>query len=212
MIGGGVLRECLEDSRIQSVLSVGRRTCGLSHPKLRELIRSDLFDLDSVSDDLTGFQACFFCLGVSSAGMTEAAYRRVTYDLTMVVAKVVADANTDLALCYVSGQGTDSSGSGRSMWARVKGETENKLLSLPLKAYMFRPGVVQALKGVRPSTKWFRALYTALSPLLPVLRRLFPGSVTTTVNIGQAMIHVAIEGNGRHILETRDINSLAGAG
>jgi len=151
MVGGGVLRECLEDSNVGSILSVGRRSSEVVHPKFRELLLTDLFSLEDVKEDLKGFDACFYCLGVSSAGMSEAEYRRVTLDLTILSAKVLEEVNPGLTFCYVSAQGADSSGRGRFMWARVRGETENRLLQMPFPAFIFRPGVIQPLKGVRSS-------------------------------------------------------------
>jgi uncharacterized protein YbjT (DUF2867 family) len=212
MVGGGVLRECLEDPRVRMVLSVGRRVSGLSAPKLREWLLPDLSRLSLQGADLEGFDACFFCLGTSAAGMTEAAYREVTLDLTVGTAEILLGSNPGLTFCYVSGQGTDSSERGRIMWARVKGETENRLLEMPLSAYMFRPGYIQPLKGVRSRTKAYRLFYALSGPLFPVLQRLFPGQVTTTVNVGRAMIRVALDGSERRILEPRDINRLALAG
>ena len=209
MVGGGVLRECLEDPQVESILSVGRRSCGIAHPKLRELLRSDLFDLDDVKGDLTGYEACFFCLGVSSVGMSEADYRRVTLDLTIAAATVLGEVNPDLTFCYVSAQGSDSSGRGRFMWARVRGETENRLLQMPFPAYTFRPGFIQPFKGVPSRNKSLRVLYAVLGPLFPVLNRLFQNQVTTTVRIGRAMIRAATVGCSNHVLETRDINALA---
>jgi uncharacterized protein YbjT (DUF2867 family) len=208
MIGGGVLTECLEDRRVRSVLVIGRRSCGLTHPKLRELIRSDLLDYSDATTDLQGFDACFFCLGVSAAGMTEAAYRRVTYDLTIVVATALVELNPRLTFCYLSGQGTDSTERGRFMWARVKGATENRLLQMPMSAYMFRAGFIQPFKGARSRTRLYRLFYLLSAPLFPVLRRLFPRHVTTTVKVGQAMIRVALSGYSKRILETHDINRL----
>jgi uncharacterized protein YbjT (DUF2867 family) len=212
MVGGGALRECLESPQVESVLSVGRQPCGMVHPKLRELLRSDLFALDDVKGDLEGYDACFFCVGVSSAGMSEADYRRVTLDLTLAAATVLGEASPGLTFCYVSAQGADSSGRGRFMWARVRGETENRLLQMPFPAYVFRPGYIQPLKAVRSKTKAVRALYTVLGPLFPVLNRLFPNQVTTTVRIARAMIRVATIGGPNHVLEARDINALAIAG
>jgi uncharacterized protein YbjT (DUF2867 family) len=211
MVGGGVLRECLEDPVIESVLAVGRRAPGLTHPKLRQLVCGDLFDLQAVAGELEGYDACFYCLGISSAGMSEADYRRVTYDLTVVVVDALAELNPRIKVCFVSGQGTDSSASGRSMWARVKGEAENYILALPQEAYMFRPGFIQPLKGVRSGTKIYQALYNAVGPVSPLLRRLFPGAATTSVSIGVAMIRAATRGYSKRILETRDINLLAQA-
>ena len=209
MVGGGILIECLEDPRVRSILVLGRTTCGVVHPKLRELLRSDFFDYSDARADLTGHDACFFCLGVSAAGMTEAAYHRLTYELTLAAATALAELNPDLTFCYVSGEGTDSSERGRFMWARVKGKTENHLLRLPFKAYMFRPGYIQPLKGVRSKTTLYQALYNVLRPLYPLLRRVAPSHVTTTVNVGRAMIRAAASGYSKRVLGNPDINMLA---
>lgn len=200
MVGQGVLRECLLDPGVEAVLSVGRTSVGVTHPKLREIVQSDLFALDPIE----GYDACFFCLGVSSVGMPEADYRRVTYDLTLSVARKVVSA--DLTFIYVSGEGTDSTERGRSMWARVKGATENALLAMPFKAFMFRPGYIQPLHGVRSKTRLYRMAYIAVAPIYPVLRLLFPA--TTTEQIGKAMLAVARHGAGTRILRTRDINAV----
>jgi uncharacterized protein YbjT (DUF2867 family) len=212
MVGSGVLLECLEDPRVESVLEIGRRSSGRKHPKLRELVHRDLFDLSAVAEELRGYDACFYCLGVSSAGLSEEEYRRVTYGLTVAVVDVLVQENPDLTICFVSGQGTDGSGSGRAMWARVKGEAENYLLALPQEAYMFRPGYIQPMKGVRSRTRLYHAVYTVVGPLYPVFKRLFPGGVTTTVAVGKAMINAVTLGASKRILETRDINELAAAG
>ena len=209
MVGGGVLRVCLGDPQVESILAVGRRSCGVAHPKLRELLRSDLFDLDDVKGAMTGYEACFFCIGVSSVGMSEVDYRRVTHDLTIGIAMVLGEVNPDLTFCYVSAQGSDRSGRGRFMWARVRGETENRLLQMPFPSYTFRPGVIQPLKGVPSRTKGVRLLYAVLKPFFPILKHLFPNQVTTTERIGRAMIRVATVGCSKHVLETRDINALA---
>lgn len=209
MIGSGVLLECLEDPGVESVLAVGRRSSGRSHPKLSELIHADLFDLETVVDRLAGYDACFYCLGVSSAGMSEAEYRRITYDLTVAVMDVMVAASPSVTICFVSGQGTDSSERGRVMWARVKGEAENFVLGLPAKSYVFRPGFIQPMKGVRSGTAIYQALYSVLRPVTPLLRRLFPGFVTTTVEVGRAMILAVSRGYPKRIVETRDINELA---
>jgi len=210
MIGGGVLLECLEDPRVESVLSVGRRPSGLAHPKLDELIRADMFELAPLADRLEGYDACFYCVGVSSAGMSENAYRRITCDLTVSVAAVLERTSPEIVVCFVSGQGSDGTGTSRLMWARVKGEAENALLQGPLDAYVLRPGFVQPMRGVRSATPLYRALYGVTLPLFPVLRRLFPRNVTTTTTIGRAMLRIASKGFPRRILETRDINE-AGA-
>lgn len=210
MIGGGVLRECLEDPSVVAVLAVGRSTSGLTDPKLEELVVSDLFDLGPHRDRLAGFDASFYCVGVSAAGRSEAEYRRVTHDLTFAILEVVAAASPDVTVCFVSGQGADSSGNGRVMWARVKGETEREILSRYSAAYVFRPGVVQPLRGTRSKTLLYRVPYVLMTPLFPLLRRLFPGHVTTTVVVGRAMIRAAAEGYEKPILETADINRLGG--
>lgn len=209
MVGSGVLQVCLENARVASVLVVGRSPCGVVHPKLVEIIHQDFFDYSTIQDWWAGYDGCFFCLGVSSVGMDEAKYRRLTYDLTLAAARSMAAANRDLMFCYVSGQGTDSSERGRTMWARVKGATENALLGLPFKAaYMFRPGYIQPMKGVRSKTRLYRVFYVVLSPLYPVFRQLFPGAVTATDMLGRAMLAVVERGFPKRIIETRDINVL----
>jgi uncharacterized protein YbjT (DUF2867 family) len=209
MVGQGVLQQCLLDAGVESVLIVGRSPCGIPHPKLSEIIHADLYDLSPLENDLGGTDACFFCLGVSSAGMAEEQYHRVTYDLTLAVAQRLAKLNPGMTFCYVSGAGTDSTESGRSKWARVKGKTENALLKLPFKAaFMFRPGYIQPMKGVRSKTKLYRVFYAILGPLYPLWKFLLPGFVTSAENVGRAMIRVAQEGYGRPLLENRDINGL----
>jgi uncharacterized protein YbjT (DUF2867 family) len=209
MVGRGVLRECLADPAIERVLVVGRNATGVTDGKLHEIVRADLFELSDLADELSGYDGCFFCLGVSSAGMAEEKYRRVTYDLTLGVARILADRNPGSAFVYVSGQGTDSSEQGRSMWARVKGATENALLRLPLRVYLFRPGYIQPLHGITSRTRWYRLMYVLTTPLYPVLKRLLPGQVTTTEQIGRAMINLARDGGPSRVLAPRDINAAA---
>lgn len=215
MVGRGVLRECLRDEAVESVLVIGRTTVGVTHPKLREILRADLndlSDLDGLEGELSGYDACFFCLGVSAAGMKEAAYRKVTYDLTLSVARALAASSPGLTFCYVSGQGTDSSARGRVMWARVKGETENALLALDgVDAYMFRPGLIQPLHGITSKTRAYRVIYAATGRLLPLLRKLAPRRITTTEQVGLAMVAVARGESEGRVLETEGINRLAGA-
>jgi uncharacterized protein YbjT (DUF2867 family) len=209
MVGQGVLRECLRDPQVAQVLSVVRSPGAQTDPKLRELVRPDLFDLQGAEAELQGHDACFFCLGVSSAGMTEAAYRHLTFDLTLSVARTLVPLNPGMTFVYVSGAGTDSSEHGRSMWARVKGATENALLKLPFKgAYLFRPGAIEPLNGIRSKTASYRVFYRALGPLLPLLRAAFPKYVTTTEQMGRAMLRVARDGAPKHVLESADINAL----
>jgi uncharacterized protein YbjT (DUF2867 family) len=209
MVGQGVLRECLLDPKIESVLSVGRAPTGRADAKLRELVHKDMYHYADVEDQLRGYDACFFCLGVSSAGMAEADYRRLTYDLTMAAAETLAKLNPDMTFIYVSGMGTDSTEQGRSMWARVKGATENALLRLPFAAaYMFRPGVIQPMHGEKSKTRLYRVMYVLTGFVIPLLR-VFPKYVTTTERIGRAMIEVAKHGAPKKLLETQDINDLA---
>ena len=209
MVGQGVLRECLLDPGVEQVLAVGRSPIGQQHPKLRELIEADLFSLARVEQQLQGYDACFFCLGVSSAGMTEEAYRRVTYDLTLAVARTLAQRNPGMTLIYVSGAGTDSSEQGRRMWARVKGATENALLRLPFKAaYMFRPGAIVPLHGITSKTLAYRVIYALARPFWRPLQAAFPKAITTTEQVGRAMLHAARTGAAKAILESADINAL----
>jgi uncharacterized protein YbjT (DUF2867 family) len=210
MVGQGVLRECLLDAEIESVLSIGRTSTGQTHRKLREMVRKDMFSYADVENELRGYDACFFCLGVTSAGMAEADYRHLTSDLTMAAAEVLARVNPMMTFIYVSGAGTDSSERGRAMWARVKGATENALMRLPFRAaYMFRPGMIQPMHGERSKTKLYRVMYVMTGLLIPLLIRVFPKYVTTTERMGRAMIEVAKHGAPKKLLETQDINDLA---
>jgi uncharacterized protein YbjT (DUF2867 family) len=208
MVGQGVLRECLLDPDVHRVVIVGRTPTGQHHPKIEEIVHGDLYDLSSIEAKLTGLDACFFCLGITSAGMTEEAYTRVTYDITMAAATPLARLNPSMTFIFVSGAGTDSAGSGRTMWARVKGKTENALLRMPFKAaYMFRPGIIQPLHGIRSKTKLYQTLYTIMRPLLPLLKR-FPSAMTTTEQIGKAMLKVAKNGAPTKVLDTAAINRI----
>ena len=217
MVGQGVLRECLLDPDVEVVLAVGRSPLPVpltwpalgpeAQSKLRQLVQGDLSDLSGVEPELAGFDACFFCLGVSSAGLTEDEYRRLTFALTLAVAETLARLNPGMTFVYVSGAGTDSTGKGRTMWARVKGQTENALLRLPFRAaYMFRPGGIQPLHGIVSRTRAYRIGYMLTKPVLPLLRLAFPQFLTTTEQMGRAMLRVAREGYPRPILEARDIS------
>jgi uncharacterized protein YbjT (DUF2867 family) len=209
MVGQGVLRECLLDPGVESVLTIGRTVTGQQHAKLREIAHKDLMDLSAIESQLTGYDACFFCLGVSSVGMKEADYRRITYDLTISVAQTLIRLNPTMTFIYVSGTGTDSTEQGRTMWARVKGKTENDLFKMPFKAaYMFRPGYIQPLHGIRTKTKLYAAIYAVIAPLYPALKLLFPRFVTTTECVGRAMIKVVRQGSAKMLLENADINGL----
>lgn len=210
MVGQGVLRECLRDPRVTHVLAVGRRPTGESHSKLAELVRRDFHDWSDADDTLADYDACFFTLGVSAAGMGEADYTRTTYDLTLAAATALARLNPGMTFVYVSGAGTDSTERGRMMWARVKGRTENALLRLPFKAaYMFRPGMIEPVDGVRPSNALYRRSYAMLGPVIALARRLFPSQVVTTAEVGRAMLRVAREGYPRSVLERGDIAAVA---
>jgi uncharacterized protein YbjT (DUF2867 family) len=209
MVGQGVLRECLLDPRVERVLTVGRAATGRQHAKLGEVTVPDLADLSAVEGELAGYDACFFCLGVSSQGMTEEAYRHITYDFTLAAGQAMARQRPQSTFVYVSGAGTDSSERGRVRWARIKGRTENALLALPLRAYMFRPGYIQPLHGATSRTRSYRAFYAVTTPLYPVLWRMFGGYLTTTEQIGQAMLNAADRGAPGHILDSRDIRALA---
>ena len=210
MVGQGVLRECLLDPGVQLVKAVGRTATGVRHAKLREVIRQDLWSYSSIELELSGFDACFFCLGVSSAGMKEADYERVTHGITMAAAETLSRLNPQMTFVYVSGAGTDSTEQGRTMWARVKGKTENEVLRLPFKAaYMFRPGVIEPLHGIRSKTTAVRLLYVLTKPFLPIFRWAFPDFILTTEQIGRAMLAVARNGAPKPILESKDIRDCA---
>ena len=212
MVGAGTLLECLADSRVTSVLAVTRSPTGRTHPKLREVLHADFFNYESLRDDFAACDVCVFCLGVSSIGLTEADYTRFTYDLTWAAARVMAEVNPKMTFCYVSGVGTDSSERGRTMWARVKGRTENALLGLPFKAaFMFRPGYIQPIGDVQSKTGWVQTAYDILAPFYPLVHRLLPDNTTTTAILGKAMIQVALGGYSKSILYSRDMNSLATA-
>jgi uncharacterized protein YbjT (DUF2867 family) len=209
MVGQGVLRECLRAPDVEVVASVGRGATGMQDPKLREIVHSEMGSLAAVETDLVGFDACFFSLGVSAGGMKEADYERITYGLTLAAAQTLSRLNPGMTFIYVSGEGTDSTERGRVMWARVKGRTENALLRLPLKAFMFRPGLIEPLDGIQSKTRAYRVLYKLTKPLLPLLRWALPNQVLSTREIGQAMLAVARRGYEKRILETKDLRRMA---
>jgi uncharacterized protein YbjT (DUF2867 family) len=210
MVGAAALLECLADPRVDTVLAVTRSPTGRTHPKLWETIHTDFFNYNRLVDDFASCDACFFCLGVSSVGKSEAVYTRLTYDLTLAAARALVMANPRMTFCYVSGVGTDSTERGRVMWARVKGRTENTLLKLPFKAaYMFRPGYIQPIGDVRSKTPWVQRAYTVIAPLYPVIHRWLPNSTTTSSNLGRALIQVAAAGYEKQVLYSADFNRLA---
>ncbi len=209
MIGQGVLRECLLDPDVTEVLTIGRAATGEKSAKLREIVRADLLDYAPIAETLAGYDACFFCLGISSAGMNEADYTRITYDITLAAARALLEASPGLTFVYVSGSGTNGTERGGSMWARVKGKTENALLAMPFaKKFMFRPAAIQPLHGIKSKTRLYRVVYAAAGPLFWVLRGVAPKYVTTTERVGRAMLRVAKQGAAKDVLENHEIDAL----
>jgi hypothetical protein len=210
MVGRGVLLECLDHAEITEVLSISRRPIEIDHPKLKELIHQDFSEFASVAEQIKGYDACYACMGISSAGMKEEQYTRLTYDFTLSLAKELHGLNPEITFTYVSGAGTDSSEKGRSMWARVKGKTENDLLNLGFKqAFMFRPGGIIPLRGIQPSSKLYRVLINNLKWLLKLIKKIAPSAVVDTTQIGLAMINVTKKGYDKKVLKPRDIQILA---
>ena len=206
MVGQGVMRECLLDASVSRVVTLGRHATGSAHPKVREIVHADLFHLQPIEGELTGLDACFYCLGATAAGKSEAEYARINYDMTLAVAETLARIDPDMTFEYVSGMGTDSTERGRTMWARVKGKTENALLRLPFKAaYMLRPGIILPLHGIKSKTTLYRVGYALMTPLYPVLRALFPKAITTTEHLGRVMLRLARSGYSKPVLESADI-------
>jgi uncharacterized protein YbjT (DUF2867 family) len=206
MVGEGVLHECLNHHEVEQVLVLGRKSCGIEHPKLKELLHADFYNLSAIEPKLQGYNACFFCLGVSSIGMKEAEYFKLTHTLTLHVAETLSKLNSDMTFCYISGTATDSTENGRSMWARVKGKTENDLLRLPFKCvYNFRPGYLHPTPGLKKTHKF----YQYITWLYPVFRKLFPNYVTTLSELGLAMIQATYKGYDKSCIEIKDIVSLS---
>jgi hypothetical protein len=206
MVGEGVLHECLLHPGVDGVLVINRKPCGVIHPKLKEIIHQDFFDFSAIEDQLSGYNACYFCLGVSSVGMKEPEYYKLTYTLTMHVAQTLSKLNADMTFCYVSGGGTDSTEKGRSMWARVKGKTENDLMKLPFKqVFAFRPGYMHPTKGLKNVLPY----YKYLSWMYPFFRAVFPNFVSTLAELGLAMINVTRFGYSKAIIDVKDIIILA---
>ncbi|MCW3109612.1 MAG: hypothetical protein JWQ09_4118 [Segetibacter sp.] len=206
MVGEGVLHECLQHQQVEAVLVINRKSCGVTHPKLKEIIHSDFFDFSAIENQLAGYNACFFCLGVSSIGMKEPEYYKLTYTLTLTLAQTLSKLNTGMTFCYISGAGTDTTEKGRVMWARVKGKTENDLMKLPFKqVYAFRPGYIHPTKGLIRTKKY----YKYFTWLYPFFRTVFPQYVCTLQQLGLAMINAAYYGYPKKVLEVRDIVALA---
>jgi uncharacterized protein YbjT (DUF2867 family) len=207
MVGEGVLLECLANPDVTQVLVINRKPGGVVHPKLREIIHADLFDLSPIAAQLAGYDACFFCLGTSSVGKSEAEYRHVTYDLTLNAGQVLARLNPDMTFCYVTGAGTDSTEHGKVAWARIKGATENALMRLFKNSYMFRPGFMKATRGQKNLKAW----YPLIAWTYPIGRALYPAGFCTLQEVGQAMINAAVKGHGKQIVDVKDIVALARA-
>jgi len=205
MVGEGVLHECLQHPNIAQVVVINRKTCGMQHPKLKEILHSDFFDLSPIKNELSGYDACLFCLGVSSVGMKEPEYYKLTYTLTLHVATVLSEVNKNFIFCYISGASTDSTEKGRLMWARVKGKTENDLQKLPFKkVFNFRPGILEPTKGLKNTLSFYKYLGWSA----PIIRFLAPNQISTLKQLGQAMIHVVLKGYEKPILEVSDINKI----
>jgi uncharacterized protein YbjT (DUF2867 family) len=210
MVGQGVLRECLLDPNVQLVETIGRTATNVQHTKLREIVHPDLWNYATIESSPKNFDACFFCLGVGSAGMAEKDYEHVTYGITIAAGETLSRLNPKMVFIYVSGTGTDSSEKGRMMWARVKGKTENALLRLPFAAaYMFRPGFIEPAHGEISRNKLYRGLFAIAKPLVPLLRRLFPNQILTTEQIARAMLNLVTHPYPKHILEIKDIRAVA---
>lgn len=210
MVGKGVLLECLDHPQVESVLVINRRSIGFEHPKMKEIIHKDFYDLSSIADQLEGYNACYFCLGVSSMGISKEDYYKMTYTLTIHMAEILAERNPDMTFCYVSGDGTSTEENSRMDWANVKGKTENKILSMPFRsAYAFRPGAIQPMRGIKSSTAWYNVIYTITNPIMPFLRKNFPNSITDTTSLGKAMINVTLYGYEEDRLYNKDMNVLA---
>lgn len=209
MVGSGILLECLDDSRVESVLCIGRKPSGVTHPKVHDIVRTELGDYSDIADQLRGYEACFFALGVSVVGLDEATYRATTLDIPVAIATTLERVRPGMTFCFVSGAGADSSEKGRQMWARVKGAAENRLLALNLNTYVFRPGLIQPRRGVRSKTGWYNVFYTLTAPLYPLVLRILGSLVTASDAVGRAMIDVAATRYPKRVLETGDINRVA---
>ncbi len=208
MVGKGVLLECLDSSLVKKVTMVNRRPLDIVHPKISEIIIPDFQQLSGLKNSYEKFDACFYCMGISAMGISEQKYTAITYDITIDFANILVGANPNMTFCYVSGAGTDASSN--TMWARVKGRTEEDLLKMPFRnVYLFRPGYIQPLNGIKSQTSWYNTIYAISSPFYPLVKSLFPGLVTDTTKVGQAMIRVATSNMPNQYLTNRDINRLA---
>ncbi|MEP6737062.1 MAG: epimerase [Chryseolinea sp.] len=207
MVGEGVLLECLSHPDVEQVLVINRKICGVSHPKLREIIHKDFFNFSKIESQLIGYNACFFCLGISSVGISQEAYRRTTYDLTLYIGNLLARLNPEMTFCYVTGAGTDSSEKGKIAWARVKGATENALIKLFKNAYMFRPGFMKPV----PGQKNIKSAYKLIAWMYPIGRVIYPAGFCTVGEVGKAMVKTVTKGYPKKIIRVKDIVALAQA-
>ncbi len=209
MVGGGALRECLQAPDVELVQTVGRAPSGQAHPKLREVVHADMWNYDNMTQELNDFDACFFCIGVTSSGMSEKNYRHLTHDMALAAASALARLNPTMVFVYVSAMGADSKGSSRIMWERVRGDTENALLKLPFRGvYILRPGMIEPMDGIKSRTAAYRWFYTLTKPVLPLLRRAMPNHVLSTRQMAQAMLKLVRSGASRRVLESADINAM----
>ena len=209
MVGKGVLLECLDDDRVTSILVVNRQTINIEHPKLKEVLVKDFMKLDSIAEQLSGYDTCYFCAGISSIGKSEEVFSKITYDITVNFASAFLAQNPNSSICYVTGTGTDSTEKGNTMWARVKGKTENALLNMGFRsAFMFRPGYIQPLRGIHSKTGWYDYLYLVFKPIYLILKH-FPSTATSTTNMGKAMINLTINKSSSQVLHSKEINQAA---
>ena len=212
MVGQGVLRECLQSSDVELVQTIGRAPTGQQHPKLREVVHAEMWHYESIREELAQFDACFFCIGVTSSGVSEKDYLHLTYDMTLAAAEALAQANPRMVFIYVSAAGADTTETSRIMWERVRGKTENALLKLPFRGvYIFRPGMIEPLDGIKSKTAAYRIFYTLTKTLLPLLRAALPETILSTRQMGQAMLAVTRNGYQKRVLESRDINLIGKA-
>jgi len=210
MVGKGVLLECLERPEIESILLINRKSIGMDHEKIKEILQKDFLNFSALREAFKGYDACYYCMGVSSFRMKEREYNEITYKMTLHLAKLLSDVNPKMSFCYVSGQGTDSTGAGKSMWARVKGKTENAILKLPFKsAFLFRPGFIRAKKGVKSKTPLYNNLYSVIKVFIPLVKLISPNSITSNEEVGKAMIYTTLHGSEYTILHNKEINELA---
>jgi len=206
MVGKGVLLECLASDKVDKILLLSRSSIGIENDKITEIIHKDFYNFSTYYDAFKGYDACYFCLGTSSFRMKEREYNEITYKMTLHLAKLLSEVNPEMSFCYVSGVGTDTTEMGRSMWARVKGKTENAILKLPFKsAFMFRPGFIQPVNGVKSKTSLYKTIYSIVGPFYPLLKWMNPNGLITTNDLAKAMIKTTLDGYDEAIIYNKDI-------